>query len=115
MTKLFRLLRTALFLIRTGGTWADGTDWTQDDARALASFLHSETGEKLSRRLRNVALSMNANAVQWSDAWRNGHAAGYMLAATDIQTLSADGAPQDSETSEEADAGAAAELAHLAP
>lgn len=113
--KLFRLIRTALFLIRTGGTWADGSEWTNADAAALSSFLRTETGEKLSRRLRNAALALNANAVQRSDPWRNGQAAGYMLAATDIQTLSAEGALRDAQTTEDDDAGAAAELEHLAP
>jgi hypothetical protein len=44
---------------------------------------------------------MNAQAVQKGDAHASGVAAGYMLALTDLQTLSATGAPQDSEHHEE--------------
>ena len=113
--KLLRLIRTAILLIRTGGTWADGDEWTNEDAARLTSFLRTPTGEKFSRRLRNSALALNAGAVQRAEPWRNGQAAGYMLAATDIQTLSAEGALRDAQTSEEVVTGADGSLDHLAP
>lgn len=113
--KLFRLIRTALLLLRTGGTWADGEQWTNEDAARLAAFLHGETGAKLARRLRNSALALNAGAVQRAEPWRNGQAAGYMLAVADIQTLSAEGALRDAQASEEDAQGAASILDHLAP
>jgi hypothetical protein len=113
--KLLRLIRTALLLLQTGGTWADGEEWTNEDAAHLASFLRTDTGEKVARRLRNSALAFNASAVQRSEPWRNGQAAGYMLAVADIQTLSAEGALRDAQTSEDDAQGAATDLAHLAP
>lgn len=112
--KLFRLIRTAILLLRTGGTWSDGAEWTHEDAARLAKFLRSETGEKFSHRLRNVVLSKNATAVQTGDALRCGQAFGYMLAVTDIQTLSAEGALRDAQPEEDAQ-GAASGLDHLAP
>jgi hypothetical protein len=113
--KLLRLLRTSLLLLRTGGTWADGDTWTNEDAARLSSFLRTPTGEKLSRRLRNAALALNAQAVQQAEPWRNGQAAGYMLATADLQTLSAEGALRDAQTPEEAATGADGSLEHLAP
>jgi hypothetical protein len=113
--KLIRLLRTALALLRTGGTWADGEAWSAEDANRLSAFLHTGTGRKLTRRLRNSALALNAQAVQQADGWRNGQAAGYMLATADIQTLSARDALRDAPTTEEAAIGADGSLDHLAP
>lgn len=113
--KLLRLFRTALVLLRTGGAWADGENWSPEDANRLAAFLRTETGEKLSSRLRNSALALNAQAVQQAEPWRNGQAAGYMLATVDLQTLSAEGALRDAQTSEEAATGAGSSLDHLAP
>lgn len=113
--KLLRLIRTVIVLLRTGGAWADGEAWSRDDAARLAAFLRTETGEKLSRRLRNSALALNAQAVQRAEPWRNGQAAGYMLATADIQTLSAEGALRDAQPSEETAIGADGSLDHLAP
>ena len=113
--KILRLIRTALLLLQTGGTWADGEEWTNDDAAALATFLRTGTGEKVARRLRNSALALNAQAVQRAEPWRNGQAAGYMLAVADLQTLSAEGALRDAQTSEDDAQGAASTLDHLAP
>lgn len=113
--KVLRLLKTAWLLLQTGGTWADGSEWTTEDAARLSFFLRTSTGEKFASRLRNSALALNASAVQRAEPWRNGQAAGYMLAATDIQTLSAQGSPQEAQNTEDAAAGADGSLEHLAP
>lgn len=98
INRLFTALR---FLLSTGGAWTDGTDWEKEDAGALAHFLKTPAGTKLIAKLRNASLSMNAQAVQKGEPHASGSAAGYMLALTDIQTLSAIGSPQDPEQSEE--------------
>ena len=110
-----RFFKTVFILLRHGGTWVDGADWTDDDTIALGGFLASETGTKLRARLRNASLSMNSTAVQSSDMHRNGVACGYMLAVADLQSLSVKGAPQDAQTSEDAADTGDSNLEHLNP
>jgi len=112
ITRFFTALR---FLLATGGAWTDGTEWEREDGGSLALFLKTPAGSKLIAKLRNASLSMNAQAVQKGDAHTSGTAAGYMLALTDIQTLSAIGALQDSENHEEGVVTGDANLEQLNP
>ena len=111
-----RFFRTLFLLLSGAGTWVDGAEWTTDDEAALATFLGSETGAKLSARLRNASLSLNAGAVSSGGVRACGRAYGYMLAISDIQTLSARGSLGDAPTSEDAagDTGGGG-LEHLNP
>lgn len=110
-----RFFKTFFYLLSGAGTWVDGAEWSNDDALALGAFLRTETGAKLSARLRNASLSLNANAVQEGDHKTCGRAYGYMTAIADIQTLSAGGAPEDaSNTEDDAEAGGGV-LEHLNP
>ena len=111
-----RFFRTLVFLLSGSGTWIDGAEWTDDDKAALGTFLNSETGAELSARLRNASLSLNANAVASGGVRACGRAYGYMLAISDIQTLSARGSLGDAPTTEDAtgDTGGGG-LEHLNP
>lgn len=111
-----RFFRTLFFLLSGAGTWIDGAEWTDDDKATLATFLTSETGTKLTARLRNASLSLNANAVASGGVRSCGRAYGYMLAISDIQTLSARGSLGDAPTTEDAtgDTGGSG-LEHLNP
>lgn len=110
-----RFFKTLLFLLSGAGTWIDGAEWNDDDKAALSRFLASNTGTKLSARLRNASLSLNAQAVQSGGHRICGRAFGYMLAISDIQTLSATVTPQEDQPSEDNSATGAAILEHLNP
>lgn len=110
-----RLFRTFLLLVRDGGAWCDGAPWTAEDERALGAFLATAAGTKLRARLRNASLSLNAQAVQDGAPHLCGRAFGYMTAISDLQALSAPGAPRDAQTSEESGDTGAVSLAHLNP
>jgi hypothetical protein len=94
--------------------WSAGTEWTQEDALAWASFLKSGTGLRLSATLRNTAIENNANAIMSSKKDRCDQAAGWLQCIAYIETLSAQSEPQ-SDTSGESSEGAAELLARLAP
>lgn len=56
---------------------ADAADfWTEQDARATASFFSSYTGQKLSHRLTNFTTKMALAAVQNQSPYMNGQASG---------------------------------------
>jgi hypothetical protein len=111
---LLRLIRAIRFLLSTNGAWVDGAEWTRNDTEALSKFLAGETGRRLTSRLRNSSLSMNAQAVQEGSAQACGRAAGYMLVLADIQTLSASSSPQE-EHHESNDLTGIEALEHLTP
>jgi len=110
-----RLLRTLVLLLRDGGSWCDGAEWSSEDERALGAFLSTAAGTKLRARLRNASLSLNAQAVQDGAPHLCGRAFGYMTAISDLQALSASGAPQDAQTSGESSDTGAGNLEHLNP
>ena len=110
-----RFFRTLLLLRNTSSSWCDGADWTPDDERVLSAFLGTSTGARFRARLRNASLSLNASAVQTGDMHACGRAFGYLTAVSDIQALSAIGAPQDAETSEGGSGTGAEDLEHLTP
>lgn len=109
-----RFIKAIRFALSTNSAWVDGAEWTGADEAALTSFLAGETGRKLTSRLRNSSLSMNAQAVQEGSAQGCGRAAGYMLAIADIQTLSASASPQEAQ-SENHDLTGIEALEHLNP
>jgi hypothetical protein len=112
--KILRFIRAIRFLLSTNSAWVDGAEWKGEDEVALAKFLSSDTGRKLTSRLRNSSLSMNAQAVQDGNVQACGRAAGYMLALADFQTLSASSSPQEEHT-EGIDLTGIEALAHLTP
>jgi len=110
-----RFIKTLFFLMSGAGTWIDGAEWTADDEKALSTFLNTEAGVKLRARLRNASLSLNAQAVQSGGVRACGRAYGYMLAVSDIQTLSASGTLGEAETNEGAGDTGTGNLEHLNP
>lgn len=69
-TRFWRAFGSAWRVLRFAKT---NNDWTQDDAKVLASFLGSGTGLKLQQRIVDeiVAESQTANA-EGGDAFRSG-------------------------------------------
>ena len=111
---MMRLFRAIKLVLSTNSAWVDGVEWSRDDEAALSRFLTGDTGRKLTSRLRNSSLAMNAQAVQEGNLATCGRAAGYMLAIADLQSLSVSSSPQE-ERSEESDFMGIASLAHLTP
>lgn len=102
LLNILRFLRMAWMLAQTGAWQApEETAWTDMDASALRSYLAGAPGKRLCNRLRYVSAALNASAVQAPNKWKAGQAAGYMLAVSHIQTLSAPIAPQDDPSEEQ--------------
>jgi hypothetical protein len=61
--------------------------WTNDDAKKLSQFLQSQTGQKLSHRLRNYAIQAASSAVRnpTNSAYHNGVAAGIPMLIVAIE------------------------------
>ena len=63
------------FLQRT--TWSPAPEWSEADARALATFLRSPAGAKLQVFLRNEVASANERAAMKATPFDCGWACGY--------------------------------------
>ena len=88
ISKIQLFLRCVWILMRQGGTyelWDDS--WGKQDQGALKAFLNSETGKRLSGRLRATSLLMNHRAVMSGRQWKCGYASGYMGALADLDLL----------------------------
>jgi len=109
---MIRFLKIAWALYQGGGAWAEDCEWEASDAVSLRLFLSGESGRRLTARLRNASINMNASAVQSPDPWTAGRAAGYMLLIEDISALSA---PQVGQPDEEEAFGAGVPLESIAP
>ena len=110
--KLLRFFQIAWALYKGGGAWAEDCEWAASDSASLSHFLSGVSGRRLTARLRNASIRMNASAVQSPDPWASGRAAGYMLLIEDISALAA---PQTSEDPEEEAYGAGIPLENIAP
>jgi hypothetical protein len=85
-TQLF--FRCLWILMRQGGAyelWDDS--WGRQDQGALSAFINSETGKRLSGRLRATSLMMNHRGVLSGRPWKCGYASGYMGALADLELL----------------------------
>ena len=104
ISKFQLFLRCVWTLMRQGGTYEQWDDsWGLQDQGALSSFLNSDTGKRLSGRLRATSLMMNHRAVISGRPWKCGYASGYMGALADLElltTLSDISDPSDTETHE---------------
>ncbi len=110
-----RLIHTLKNLLSYGGAWADGSEWTPEDALRLKGYLLTESGQRFAAKLRNTSIGINHTAVQSGKEHGCGFAAGYQAALADMQTLSETGSPQEAQASEEgADTGGSS-LEHLIP
>ena len=88
ISRIQLFFRCVLVLMRQGGTWETWDDsWGVQDQGALSGFLHSETGKRLSGRLRATSLLMNHRAVMSGRQWKCGYASGYMGALADLDLL----------------------------
>lgn len=89
MISRFQLFfRCVWILMRQGGAyelWDDS--WGQQDQGALSAFINSETGKRLSGRLRATSLLMNHRGVLSGRPWKCGYASGYMGALADLELL----------------------------
>jgi hypothetical protein len=89
MISRFQLFfRCVWILMRQGGAyelWDDS--WGQQNQGALSAFLNSETGKRLSGRLRATSLMMNHRGVLSGRPWKCGYASGYMGALADLELL----------------------------
>jgi hypothetical protein len=69
--------------------------WTADDARKLYQFFQSQTGQKLSHRLRNYAIQAASSAVRnpTNSSYHNGVAAGIPMLIVAIENHFIGGEP----------------------
>lgn len=84
-----RKLRAILSFIRHQ-QWVDEPRWTEEDGRALTSFLQTSAGNKLSRILLNLTVRQNSSAVQKKPdalAQACGYAMGFRGAVATIESL----------------------------
>lgn len=82
--------------------------WDEGDALRLAQFFRSQTGVKLTHRLRNYAIKSAVSAVKnpTNSNYNNGVAAGIPMLITAIESHFPAGVPTDTESErDEAEAG----------
>lgn len=88
IAKIQLFLRCVWILVRQGGAYEQWDDsWGLQDQAALKGFLYSETGKRLSGRLRATSLMMNHRGVMSGRPWKCGYASGYMGALADLELL----------------------------
>jgi hypothetical protein len=96
--RLLLFFKIALHLLKEGGAWETLDErWSAADTNRLNVYLTTQEGKNFLHRLRAMSLIHNRAAVMESNPWKNGHAAGYMAALTDIQALSNFTAPESPE------------------
>lgn len=95
--------------------WSPPPAWLTSDARALASFLTSATGQKLTHLLTSeIAAAHERAALSKGSAYECGWACGFRGLLAWFHSLSAS-APAVTGDHHETTPGSAEELAHLAP
>ena len=88
ISRIQLFFRCVWTLMRQGGAhefWDDA--WGPQDQGTLSTFLNSETGKRLSGRLRATSLLMNHRGVMSGRPWKCGYASGYMGALADLELL----------------------------
>jgi hypothetical protein len=84
-----RKLRAILSFLRHQ-QWVDEPRWTEEDGKALTSFLQTPAGRRLSRILLNLTVRQNSSAVQKKPdalAQACGYAMGFRGAVATIESL----------------------------
>ena len=88
ISRIQLFFRCVFVLIRQGGAYEQWDDsWGKQDQGALSGFLKSDTGKRLSGRLRATSLMMNHRGVLSGRPWKCGYASGYMGALADLELL----------------------------
>ena len=84
-----RKLRALVAFLRNQ-EWVNEPKWTDEDGKALTSFLQTPAGMKLSRILLNLTVRQNSSAVQKNPdalAQSCGYAMGFRGAVATIESL----------------------------
>ena len=88
ISRIQLFFRCVWILMRQGGAYEQWDDsWGLQDQGVLSAFLNSDTGKRLSGRLRATSLMMNHRAVMSGRPWKCGYAGGYMGALADLELL----------------------------
>ena len=81
------LRRLWIFIRYADATHVWDDTWGAQDQLALSTFLSSETGRRLSGRLRATSMLHSHRAVLAGRAWKCGYASGYMGTLADLEIL----------------------------
>jgi hypothetical protein len=110
-----RFMRMCMSMLDTF-PWTEDAHWTHAQAEQMGAFQETELGKALAIHLRNCSLEINAKAVQSGDPHQCDRAAGFLMALSYIDNLSAlKGAPQAPMQDEDSVEGADEFLERMAP